>query len=69
MFTSFKNHLNWGDGLYLLISNFVLDDPRESGAARIEMHSGFLLMVLSVKRQQNTIKKNPEALLHARKEI
>jgi hypothetical protein len=28
-----------------------------------------LLMVLSVKRQQNTIKKNPEALLHARKEI
>jgi hypothetical protein len=39
MLTSFKNHLNWEDTLYIFLSNFALDDPRESGGDEIEMHS------------------------------
>jgi hypothetical protein len=52
MLTSFKNHLNQGEVLYLLLSNFTLDDPKQSGVAGIEMHSGFLLIILCVWRQQ-----------------
>jgi len=55
MLTSFKKHLNQGETLYLLLSNFALDDPKESGGAGIEMHSGFLLVILYVWRQQNII--------------
>ena len=31
MLTSFKNHVNQGEALYLLLSNFTLDDPKQSG--------------------------------------
>jgi hypothetical protein len=52
MLTSFKNHLNQGEALYLLLSNFTLDDPKQSGEAGNEMHSGFLLIISCVWRQQ-----------------
>ena len=57
MLTSFKIHLNQEEKLYLLLSNFALDDPTESGGAGIQMHSGFFLMNLYVWRQQKYHKK------------